>query len=255
MKETGVLLDEKQATLTALTDEQQASATEQSSFVDELTVYDVGDNNKERLETIVSEIKERISETQKNCVEIGKLLIEAKALHGKYGCWGKWLDKNFELSQKSAERLINIARGFENSTALSNLGLTKTKADILLRLDENVRENFIQKNDFESLSTRELGRLVREYNGEGKTIKKASKVYEKIEAIRKNIDVFLDSFSKNKSDSDFCDAAKKLNIICENVVEKLENIKADKKTEFPFNSSDELNEHNESHDENSQTEV
>jgi hypothetical protein len=61
---------------------------------------------------------------------------------------------------------MRIHEGFSNSPTLANLGLARTKADILLRLGSDEREAFVEENNVEELSVRELENRVCERAGE-----------------------------------------------------------------------------------------
>lgn len=110
-------------------------------------------NQPERsLQVIESEINIYKQQTAIGMIEIGKRLIEAKEMvtHGE---WGKWLDK-IEFSQRTANRFMQVAYEFSNSSALTNLG--QTKIFLLLDLPTNERDEFIENNDIENMTTREL---------------------------------------------------------------------------------------------------
>jgi len=92
--------------------------------------------------------------------EIGKRLIEAKELlpHGE---WGGWLKENIDYSQSTANNLMQLYREYgANSEALGNLSYTKALA--LLGVPEEDREKFVQENDVENMSARELQKVVKE---------------------------------------------------------------------------------------------
>lgn len=55
------------------------------------------------------EIKALIHRTTRNLLEIGQKLLEVKERLG-HGRFGEWLAAEFEASQDTAERLINIAK-------------------------------------------------------------------------------------------------------------------------------------------------
>ena len=55
------------------------------------------------------EIKALIHRTTRNLIEIGQKLLEVKERLG-HGRFGEWLASEFEASQDTAERLINIAK-------------------------------------------------------------------------------------------------------------------------------------------------
>ncbi|WNN76715.1 DUF3102 domain-containing protein [Lysinibacillus capsici] len=92
--------------------------------------------------------------------EIGKRLIEVKE-RLPHGEWGKWLKENVEYSQSTANNLMQIHVEYSsNSQAFGNLSYSKAVA--LLGIDAEDREAFLQENDVDEMSTRELQRIVKE---------------------------------------------------------------------------------------------
>ena len=95
-------------------------------------------------------------------IELGKRLTEAKALvpHGE---WGKWLEERVEFEKSTANNLMKIYEEYGNSPnlqAIGNLGYTKTVR--LLTLPSEEREEFVQNNDVENMSSRELNKAIKE---------------------------------------------------------------------------------------------
>lgn len=109
-----------------------------------------------RLTTEISILKQQ---TAQNIIEIGKRLIAVKEMlpHGE---WGKWLEEKVEFSQEHARRFMKIAKECSNSTSMLNLPPTKVFA--LLDLPQDQREEFIQNNPVDEMSTRELQQVVKE---------------------------------------------------------------------------------------------
>ena len=195
------------------------------------------------LRDIAKMINERKSQIEQKFVEIGALLNEAKAIWGKTGGWGGWLEDNFELSQRSANRLMRIAEYFSNSPALSNLGLTKTKSDILLRLDNDKIEEFIDEHNLVELSTRELEDVVRECNKttktqKGKTVYKKNKSFDSVVDLHGKVDFLGDLInslldvcmgikddSKSNDIYDVCDGLRRL---CERTIDRIQDSKINK---------------------------
>ncbi|MBX8942552.1 MULTISPECIES: DUF3102 domain-containing protein [unclassified Lysinibacillus] len=92
--------------------------------------------------------------------EIGKRLIEAKE-QLPHGEWGKWLKENVEYSQSTANNLMQIHVEYSsNSQAFGNLSYSKAVA--LLGIEAENREAFLQENDVDEMSTRELQKIVKE---------------------------------------------------------------------------------------------
>jgi len=92
--------------------------------------------------------------------EIGKRLIEVKE-QLPHGEWGKWLKDNVEYSQSTANNLMQIHLEYSaNSQAFGNLSYSKAVA--LLGIDIEEREAFIQENNVDEMSTRELQKTIKE---------------------------------------------------------------------------------------------
>ncbi len=126
-------------------------------------------------ELIASEINHLKQQTRNivlyNAIEIGRRLCEAKQFipHGE---WGKWLETSVDYSQSTANNLMKIFTEYganqmalfgetgPKSQALENLSYTQ--AVILLGLPGEEREEFIENNDVENMSTRELQQAIKD---------------------------------------------------------------------------------------------
>lgn len=102
-------------------------------------------------------------------IEIGRRLTEAKAVL-KHGEWGEWLKNEVSFSQSSANNFMRIFErygadqvslfGDAKSQTLGNLPYTKALK--LLAVPEDEVEEFIEENNVENMSTRELDKAIRE---------------------------------------------------------------------------------------------
>lgn len=103
-------------------------------------------------------------------IEIGRRLVEAKSML-PHGAWGNWLKNEVNYSHSTANNLMRIFEEYgasqqslfgseANSQALGNL--TYTKALQLIAIPEEEREAFVQENDVEHMSSRELQNIIRE---------------------------------------------------------------------------------------------
>lgn len=121
------------------------------------------------------------NQTAQNIIEIGKRLNEAKELlpHGE---WGKWLEEKVEFSQRNANNFMRVAKEFSNSQTYSNL--TQSKIFALLDVPQEEREEFIETNSVEDMTTRELRQVIKEKKELEKQVEKLTnqktKVIEKI---------------------------------------------------------------------------
>lgn len=103
-------------------------------------------------------------------VEIGRRLVEAKALVG-HGEWGGYVRERLGYSMSTANNLMRIYEGYGadqgslfgaevNCQTFGNL--TYSKALALLAVPEEDREEFVTSHDVEGMSTRELEQAIRE---------------------------------------------------------------------------------------------
>lgn len=121
-------------------------------------------------------------------IELGKRLTEAKSLL-QHGEWGDWLKNKVEFSQKTATDYMRIYEEFgmdqlsvipsANQQAISNLSYTKVLA--LLAVPREEREEFIEQNDVENISTRELDKIIKERDEALKRAEEADKLKELVE--------------------------------------------------------------------------
>ena len=88
-----------------------------------------------------------------------EILIEVKENIG-HGNFGNYLKDKVEFSRQTANRFMNIATEFSNCSAMSNLG--STKLFLLAGLDEEDRQEVIEENKVEDMTTRELEQVVKE---------------------------------------------------------------------------------------------
>jgi len=106
-------------------------------------------------------------------IEVGRLLEEAKSLVG-HGEWGTYLERECQLSHRSANNCMKIYREWRdnpNSQALANMSYTN--AVRLLSMPEEDREELMQEHDVSQMSSRELDKVIKEL-GETKAAKDAS---------------------------------------------------------------------------------
>lgn len=124
----------------------------------------------DRLAAEINVIKQQTARTLLTAsIEIGERLTQAKNLvpHGE---WEKWLEENVNYSQSTAQGFMKVYReygsdqiGFSGKTPLEIFGnLTYTQALALIGLPPDEREKFVEENNVEDMSTRELQKAVAE---------------------------------------------------------------------------------------------
>ena len=111
------------------------------------------------IETITGEILDAKRTGGEAILTIGRCLIEAKDMlpHGE---WLPWLNDQVELSERTAQKFMRLAREWSNPSALTDLGATK--ALMLLALPEKERETFLEDNNVIDMSARQLEQAIRE---------------------------------------------------------------------------------------------
>lgn len=154
------------------------------------------------IETVTAEIITICEQTRALAltasIEIGRRLVEAKEIlpHGE---WGKWLKEKVQFSQGTAnnhmrlfeeygDKQITIFGAVLNSQAFGNLSYTKALK--LLALPENEREEFIEENDVENMSTRELDKIIKERDEALKRADDAEKLQQAVDEAQSTIEQY-----------------------------------------------------------------
>lgn len=142
-------------------------------------------------ELIAAEIIDIKNQTKKmliyNSIEIGRRLCEAKELvpHGE---WGNWLGEKVDYSKSTANNLMKVFKeyGADQMTLLDNNvksqafgNLSYTQAVELLKIPEEDREQFIEENNVEEMSTRELKKAIAELEQVKKAKEESDKTAQK----------------------------------------------------------------------------
>ena len=111
------------------------------------------------IEKTTAEILILKDQTAQNIIEIGKRLIKVKdnLPHGEYL---NWLENKVDFSDRTARNFMKVATTFENWQPVANLGTRKLLA--LAGLDEEERQEIMQNNNVEDMTTRELERVIKE---------------------------------------------------------------------------------------------
>ena len=111
------------------------------------------------IETITDEILDAKRTGGEAILTIGRCLIEAKDMlpHGE---WLPWLNERVELSERTAQKFMKLAREWSNPNTLADLGASK--ALMLLALPEGEREQFVEDYNVIDMSARQLKEAIRE---------------------------------------------------------------------------------------------
>lgn len=118
-------------------------------------------------------------------IEIGKRLIEAKA-QLSHGEWLPWLREKVDFSERSASNFMRIAREYQNSQTIADLGAAKALA--LLALPDSEREQFAaekhvvngEEKTVADMTGEELKKAIRERDEAVSQLKTAQENSQKI---------------------------------------------------------------------------
>lgn len=181
------------------------------------------------ISNITEEIQELKAEAQCLIVnyvcKIGKRLAEAKAIL-QHGEWAEWLESEVNFSQRTATNYMKIYEEYGseqtslfsgNSQAIANLGYTKALQ--LLAIPAADREEFVEENKVEELSTRQLDDLIRERD-------EALKRAEEVENIQNQLEIA--NATAKKKESEAAIASKKLTEALQEKTQLEEKLKKEK---------------------------
>lgn len=95
--------------------------------------------------------------------QLARVFTEAKELvpHGE---WAKWVQNNADVSQKTADDMIESYRRFGGKPQFESLGRTKTIR--LLPLPPGTEEQFMAEHDVANMSTRQIQEAVKRVRAE-----------------------------------------------------------------------------------------
>ncbi|HCT64448.1 MAG TPA: hypothetical protein DIC60_04135 [Lachnospiraceae bacterium] len=129
------------------------------------------------LEVIENEIIQLKEQTARNIIMIGQALIEAKN-QLNHGEWGTWLEEKFDFTQRTANKFMQLATTFNvsNSNSLSNLG--QTKLFLLMDIADENRDIFLEENDVETMTTRELKQKINNFKNVSNELERDYNVYD-----------------------------------------------------------------------------
>ena len=122
------------------------------------------------IEAITDELLDAKRKGGEAILTIGRCLMEAKEMlpHGE---WLPWLNEQVELSERTAQKFMRLAREWSNPSALADLGATK--ALMLLALPKEERDDFVEDNNIVDMTTRQLEQAIRERDAARKAAEEA----------------------------------------------------------------------------------
>ncbi len=111
------------------------------------------------IEAITNDILEAKRRGGEAILTIGRCLTEAKQSlpHGE---WLPWLNERVELSERTAQKFMKLAREWSNPNTLADLGASK--ALMLLALPDSERERFAEDHNVIDMSARQMEQAIRE---------------------------------------------------------------------------------------------
>lgn len=89
-----------------------------------------------------------------NLLQLGRIFVEAKAIIG-HGNWQKWIKDNAGCSIKTAQNFMAVYRKSCECPAISTIN-EPSKAFALLALPAGSLDDFMEENDIEQMSVRQL---------------------------------------------------------------------------------------------------
>ncbi|MEK4113248.1 DUF3102 domain-containing protein [Paenibacillus sp. FSL M7-1414] len=159
------------------------------------------------IETIAIEINSIKDHTKQivlhSSIEIGRRLTEAKEMM-PHGEWMNWLADSVDYKQSTANNLMKIFKEYgsdqltlfgDNADSQALGSLNYTQAVALLGIPAEEREAFVQENDVDNMSTRELAEAVKArkdaekaQKAAEKALKEAQKEMEKEQKLRQKLE-------------------------------------------------------------------
>lgn len=145
----------------------------------------VSSSEQDRLGQVTVEIITIQRQTERivltSAIEIGRRLTEVKSLL-PHGAWGSYIREKLDYSQSTANNFMRVYEEYGQQQAslfggtdLQALGdLSYTKVLRLLALPAEERVEFVEENDVESMSTRELEKALKELEAEKKAAEDAA---------------------------------------------------------------------------------
>ena len=111
------------------------------------------------IETVTGEILNLKREAGEAILDIGARLIEAKGMLS-HGEWLPWLNERVELSERTAQKFMKLAREWSNPNTLADLGASK--ALMLLAVPAEERDSFVEEHNVIDMSARQLEQAIKE---------------------------------------------------------------------------------------------
>ena len=126
-----------------------ATATAMGEGLEEIfyTYEGVPEKNRQEIDKLVAGLKTKLGEQITRTASIGADLLKAKALLGKRGKFGIWLQSEFRLSVRTAQHYMSVAKRFPdlNATVADNLSPSAAYALAAKSTSREVGDEFIKR--------------------------------------------------------------------------------------------------------------
>lgn len=158
------------------------------------------------IETVTGEILDLKREAGEAILDIGARLIEAKGMLS-HGEWLPWLNERVELSERTAQKFMKLAREWSNPNTLADLGASK--ALMLLAVPAEERDSFVEEHNVIDMSARQLEQAIKDRD-EARKVAETAKAdaaaaeaaRAKMEADMKVVNATLESAREEKERAD-----------------------------------------------------
>lgn len=137
------------------------------------------------LPQLEKEIKIYLGKTAQNIIEVGKRLTQAKSLV-QHGEWRSWLENNFTLDERTAQRFMQISERFSGNSVDVDVFKPSQLTEMLALPDAEETKSFIEQKAAEGtpvsdMSIKTLRKELKKWKSKKSDITKEKNVEEKIE--------------------------------------------------------------------------
>jgi len=116
------------------------------------------------LDNLAQEARYYSQNAASSMVQLGRVLLEAKPLV-RHGEWETWLQENAGCSTRYAQVFMQIYRRFGTNSGIAQIG-ERGKLFKMLSLPEGTEDRFLQENNVQEMTTREVEEAVRAVRAE-----------------------------------------------------------------------------------------
>ncbi len=118
-----------------------------------------------RVEALATEARLYSESMAMNMFQLGRVFVEAKELVA-HTEWTGWLLKNSGMSVRSAQQMMGVYKRFANRPSLA--GIDKSKLFRMLALPPGKEDEFIEENNLEEMTDRQVQEAVKKVREEAK---------------------------------------------------------------------------------------